>query len=68
MYENVPLKKDTKKMLDEFKEVFKSKSYDETVKELGRANGFLLLKDLKGIIAGSPRFEREKLERDFSGH
>ena len=65
MYVNIPVKEDTKKMLDDFKEAFNAKSYDETIKQMGRENTFVLLKGLEGILSGGRKFKREQLERDF---
>ena len=65
MYVNIPVRPNTKKILDELRKSLGTTSYDETVKELARTNSFLLIKDLKGILKGTPPFKREKLERDF---
>ncbi len=60
MYVNIPVKEDTKKTLDAFREVFKTKSYDETVKKLAQSRSFLLIKDLEGSLKGLPPFKRDK--------
>lgn len=66
MYVTIPVKQDTKKMLDDLKTAFGAKSYDETVKEMAKANSFRLLADLEGIIAGTPKFVRDHSERSFT--
>ena len=65
MYVNIPVRENTKLLLDEFRKMFGARSYDETVQALAKRNSFLLLADLEGTLAGTPRFKREKLERDF---
>ncbi len=65
MYVTIPIKVETKELLDEFKRVLKAKSYDETVRELAKANRFMLLAELEGSLEGTPKFQREKLVRDF---
>ncbi len=65
MYVNIPVRQETKETIDEFRKVFGTKSYDETLKELTKANSFKLIEDLEGIIAGAPKFERDKRVRNF---
>ena len=65
MYVNIPVKPETRDLLDMYREIYKAKSYDETLRELAQANSFLLLKDLKGILKNAPKFKRDHLERDF---
>ncbi|HIH19987.1 TPA: hypothetical protein HA244_01845 [Candidatus Micrarchaeota archaeon] len=65
MYFNIPVKEDTKKLLDELRDAMGTKSYDETVKKLARSKSFLILKPLEGIIKGTPAFKRDKSERTF---
>ncbi len=65
MYVNIPVRENTKMLLDELRKVFGSKSYDETLQKLAERNSFLLIADLEGIIEGAPRFKRDKRERDF---
>lgn len=66
MYVNLPVKQDTKKRIDEFRKALGSNSYDETLNELANRNSFLLIADLKGSLAGTPPFKRDKRDRDFS--
>lgn len=60
MYVTVPVREDTKKLLDEFKEVLGAKSYDETVQALAKGKNFMLLKGLRGMLKGTPKFVRDK--------
>ncbi|MEK6953454.1 MAG: hypothetical protein AABX01_00480 [Candidatus Micrarchaeota archaeon] len=65
MYVNIPVRENTKKLLDQFREVTDSKSYDETVQKLVERNSFLLIADLEGIIEGCAPFKRDKRARNF---
>ena len=60
MYVNIPVQKDTKKTLDAIRKVLKTKSYDETVKKMAQSYSYLLIKDLKGSLKGTPPFKRDK--------
>ena len=64
-YVNIPVKRDTKKLVDVLRKNMGTKSYDETLKKLARTNSILVLKDLRGLLKGTPPFEREKHERRF---
>ena len=64
----IQVTKETKDRLDTFRNVLGTKDYDDTVKELTKANSFKLIEDLEGILEGAPRFERDKHDRDFTGH
>ncbi len=66
MYVNIPVKKDTKQVLDTFRRVLKTRSYDDTVVRITQSCSYLLIKDLKGSLKGAPRFKRDKSGwRDF---
>jgi len=65
MYVNIPVKKETKEKIDAFRRALGAKSYDETLNALAKRSNFLLIKDLKGILKGAPRFVRDKRDRDF---
>jgi len=65
LYVNIPVKEDTKKLLDDARSALGTKTYDETVRKLVRSNSFLVLAPLKGILKGSPPFERDKRDRTF---
>ena len=65
MYVNIPVRENTKKLLDDFRKLFGAKSYDDTVKELAKASSFRLFLQLKGTLAGTPKFERDKIDRNF---
>ena len=66
MYVNIPVKENTKRVLDDFREVLGARSYDETVTKLAHSSSFLLIKDLEGSLKGTPKFKRDKNGwRDF---
>jgi hypothetical protein len=65
MYVNIPVKEGTKAIIDELRKVLHTKSYDDTLQKLASANSFLLMADMEGMIANTPKFERDKLERNF---
>ena len=60
MYVNIPVRKDTKDVLDTFRDILKTKSYDDTVIRITQSCSYLLIKDLKGSLKGAPRFKRDK--------
>ncbi|HLD75795.1 MAG TPA: hypothetical protein VI874_02160 [Candidatus Norongarragalinales archaeon] len=62
---NIPVKKETKDTLDLFKKILGTKTYDQTVQELSKANSLKLLTELEGIWKGAPNFKREKNDRNF---
>lgn len=65
MYVTIPVKAGTKQLVDELKAAMGARSYDAAILELAQARSFLLLKNLKGMLAGAPRFERDGLERNI---
>ena len=65
MYVTIPVTKETKKLVDDRKEEMGLKTYDETIAALARPNPLVALKDLKGILAGTPPFERDRSDRTF---
>ncbi|MFH0971774.1 MAG: hypothetical protein V1835_04370 [Candidatus Micrarchaeota archaeon] len=65
MYVNIPVRQNTKLLLDQFREATGSRSYDETLQKLAHRSSFLLLADMEGILKGTQKFKREKLERDI---
>ncbi len=65
MYVNIPVQVETKKKLDAIREVLKTKTYDETVNKMTQSYSYLLIKDLKGSLKGTPPFKRDKSERTF---
>ena len=64
-YVNIPVRRDTKKLVDVLKKNMSAKSYDETLRHLARTNSIMVLKDLRGLLKGTPPFERDKRERHF---
>lgn len=64
-YVNIPVRRDTKKLVDVLRKNMGTKTYDETLRHMARTNSIMVLKDLRGIFKGMPRFERDKRERHF---
>ncbi len=60
MYVNIPVQENTKKTLDQIRELLKTKSYDETVKKMAQSYSYLLIKDLRGSLKGTQPFKRDK--------
>lgn len=65
MYVMIPVKKDTKKLVDERMIEMGAQTYDEAVREAFRPIGPGPLRELKGILKGSPPFVRDKRDRNF---
>lgn len=67
VYVMLPVRPQTKKLVDEFKDRVGAKSYDEAIaKAVKPAGGNELLKSIWGICPGLPPFVREKNDRDLS--
>ena len=67
-YINLPVKPDTKKIIDAYRDSHGLKSYDETFKAVFKKNqkgNFKLIADLEGIFEGTPAFVRDKRDRHF---
>ncbi|MFH0713981.1 MAG: hypothetical protein V1722_04860 [Candidatus Micrarchaeota archaeon] len=60
MYVNIPVRVNTKNKLDAIREALQMKSYDETVNKMAQSCSYLLIKDLKGSLKGTPPFKRDK--------
>ncbi|MFH1246862.1 MAG: hypothetical protein V1644_00640 [Candidatus Micrarchaeota archaeon] len=66
MYVNIPVKENTKEVLDTFRRIFGVRSYDDTVIRMTQSCSYLLIKDLEGSLKDTPRFKRDKSDwRDF---
>ncbi len=65
MYVTIPVTKETKKLVDARKKELGLKTYDETIATLARPNPLVALKELEGILAGGPAFERDHRGRHF---
>lgn len=62
----IPVKKDTKKLVDERMGETGAKTYDEAVREAFRPKGLEAIRELKGILKGGPPFVRDKRDRVFA--
>lgn len=49
--------------MDERKKELHAKTYDEVIVKLAKRHPLVALKEFEGILAGSPPFGRDKLER-----
>ena len=66
MYVTIPVKPDTKKLIDDRKEELGLKTYDETLAALARKDIGFVLEKHRGILKGAPPFKRDKSERNFA--
>ena len=66
VYVNIGVKPETKKILDNFKETYHASSYEDTIKEMAKANAFKSMLKLEGILKGCPEFKRDKRDRTFA--
>ena len=67
-YINLPVKPDTKKIIDAYRDSHGLKSYDETLKKVFKKNrkgNIKMLYDLEGSLAGTEPFVRDKRDRNF---
>ncbi len=68
VYINLPVKPNTKKIIDEYRKRHGLKSYDDTllrVFEEKKKGSFEQIKDLEGTLKGAPPFVRDKRDRHF---
>ncbi len=62
-YVMLPVKKETKELVDVRRKEMGAKTYDEAVHRLASRGVFHALKPFEGILKGTPEFVRDKRER-----
>ena len=65
-YVMLPVKRETKKKVDDRREEFGVKTYDETIDRLASRGVYHALKKFEGVLKDAPRFKRDKLERKIA--
>lgn len=65
VYFMIPVKQETKKLIDQRKKELGAHTYDEAMRELARPKGLDALKQFEGILEGCPPFVRDKRDRVF---
>ncbi|OIO26709.1 hypothetical protein AUJ14_01030 [Candidatus Micrarchaeota archaeon CG1_02_55_22] len=63
MYVTIPVKPETKKLIDKRKAELGATTYDETLQKLAKRNAFTELEKLAGSLTDAPEFTRDKHDR-----
>lgn len=65
-YSTIAVSRETKKLVDERRKELGAETYDEALKILARPKGLGRLRELEGILKGTPPFVRDRRDRNFS--